>query len=199
MPPSLPHAAKVTRLRRLSHLLDKAIPIPGTKLRFGLDPIIGLLPGGGDTVTGALSAYIVVEAARMGVPRNILGQMVGNILLDSAVGSIPVLGDLFDVGWKANVKNMVLLEKHLNLNLENKQVDRLFVCGLIAVLTLIIIGFATIAVLKLMRYIRQVLKISAHPFPFYLSPFPSHRDYCASLNREPLYYRSSTWMVVATG
>ena len=93
--------SKVHRLRRMSRLLDNAIPIPGTKIRFGLDPILGLLPGGGDSITGGLSAYIVVEAARMGLPREILWKMVGNILLDSFAGTIPVLGDLFDVGLKS--------------------------------------------------------------------------------------------------
>jgi hypothetical protein len=146
MPSSLPHATKVIRLRRISHLLDKAIPIPGTKFRFGLDPILGLLPGGGDTITGALSAYIVVEAARMGVPRPILGQMIGNILLDSLVGLVPVLGDVFDVGWKSNVKNIALLEEYLKLDKTTHKVDRLFLFGLIVLLTSIVIGFGLIAV-----------------------------------------------------
>ena len=143
---------KLTRLRRLSKLLDNAIAIPGTQFRFGLDPIIGLLPGGGDTITGGISAYIVVEAARMGVPREILGKMVGNILIDSFAGTIPVIGDLFDVGWKANVKNIELLEKNLDLTEFNQGdrtaetlSDRLFIAGLILLLSLIVIGFAVIA------------------------------------------------------
>ena len=137
--------AKVNRLRRMSRLLDNAIPIPGTKIRFGLDPILGLLPGGGDTVTGGLSAYIVVEAARMGLPRELLWKMVGNILLDSFAGTIPVLGDLFDVAWKSNVKNIELLEKHLDIG-ETTKGDRLFLIGLILLLTLIVLGFAAITV-----------------------------------------------------
>jgi hypothetical protein len=152
------HAAKVARLRRLSHLLDKAIPIPGTKFRFGLDPIIGLLPGGGDTVTGALSAYIVVEAARMGVPREILLQMVGNILLDYSAGLIPVLGDIFDLGWKSNVKNIALLEKHLKLNPTSDRVDYLFLFGLILILAFIVIGFAAITAFILGWLWQQIIK-----------------------------------------
>ena len=143
---------KLARLRRLSKLLDNAIAIPGTKFRFGLDPILGLLPGGGDTITGGISAYIVVEAARMGIPREILGKMVGNILIDSFAGTIPVVGDLFDVGWKSNVKNIELLEKHLDLteftegDLPKPTLsDRLFIAGLILLLILIVVGFATIA------------------------------------------------------
>jgi hypothetical protein len=138
--------AKVNRLRRLSQLLDDAIPIPGTGYRIGIDPLLGLVPGGGDTVAGALGAYIIIEAARMGLPRKVIGQMVGNILLDSVVGSVPILGDLFDIGWKANVRNITLLERHLHLTRHNHK-DRLFLFGLIFLLTIIIIGFATLTVL----------------------------------------------------
>ena len=142
-PATTKQLSKFNRLRRISRLLDNAIPIPGTKIRLGLDPILGLLPGGGDTLSGGLSAYIVVEAARMGVSREIIGKMIGNILLDAIAGTIPVLGDLFDVGWKANVKNIELLEKHLEVA-ENSQNNTLFILGLIALLVLIILGFATI-------------------------------------------------------
>ena len=136
--------SKVIRLRRISRLLDNAIAIPGTKIRLGLDPILGLLPGGGDTITGGISAYIVIEAARMGVPREVLGKMVGNILLDSVAGTIPVVGDLFDVGWKSNVKNIELLEKHLEIA-ETQKSNPLVVISLILLLSLIVVGFAAIA------------------------------------------------------
>ena len=142
---SLPNKqiSKLSKLRRISRLLDNAITIPGTKISFGLDPILGLLPGGGDTITGGIAAYIVVEAARMGIPREILGKMVTNILIDSFAGTVPVVGDLFDVGWKANVKNIELLEKHLDVA-ESGKSDRLFIFGLILLLTLIVLGFAAI-------------------------------------------------------
>lgn len=145
MKTSLPakQISKLSKLRRVSRLLDNAISIPGTKISFGLDPILGLIPGGGDTVTGGIAAYIVVEAARMGIPRDILGKMVGNILIDSFAGTVPVVGDLFDIGWKANVKNIELLEKHLDIA-ESSKSDRLFIFGLILILALIILGFATI-------------------------------------------------------
>jgi Domain of unknown function (DUF4112) len=151
-----PYTTKVNRLRRLSHLLDNAIPIPGTGYRVGIDPILGLLPGGGDTVAGALGAYIIVEAARMGLPRKVVGQMVGNIIFDSLVGIVPVLGDLFDVGWKANVRNIALLEKHLHLTPDNRKSDRLFVIGLIIVLTVIVIGFAALTV-AIIRWLWNVI------------------------------------------
>ncbi len=142
-----PHTTKVNNLRRLSQLLDNAIPIPGTKYRIGIDPILGLLPGGGDTMAGALGAYIVVEAARMGLPRKVVGQMVGNLVFDSVIGTVPVLGDLFDVGWKANVRNIALLEKHLDITANKRKSERLFIFGLIILLTAIVIGFATLTVL----------------------------------------------------
>ncbi len=149
---SAKQVSKISNLRRISRLLDNAIPIPGTKIRFGLDPIIGLLPGGGDTLTGGIAAYIVVEAARMGIPRATVGKMIGNIVIDSLAGTVPVVGDLFDVGWKANIKNMELLEEHLHIAELRKSdraartlADRLFIVGLILLLALIILGFATIA------------------------------------------------------
>ena len=138
--------SKVNRLRRLSHLLDNAIPVPGTSYRIGLDPILGLLPGGGDTVTGAMGAYIIIEAARMGLPRKVIWEMVGNIIFDSVVGIVPVLGDLFDVTWKANVRNIQLLEKHLQLTPKNRKGDRAFIIGLTLLLIVIVLGFASLTV-----------------------------------------------------
>lgn len=148
--------SKLTKLRRVSRILDNAIAIPGTKISFGLDPILGLLPGGGDTVTGGIAAYIVVEAARMGVPREVLWKMVSNILIDSFAGTVPVVGDIFDLGWKANLKNIELLEKHLDLA-ESNQSDRLFIFGLILVLALIVLGFATIAFFTITWFWRLIV------------------------------------------
>ncbi len=137
------HIAKIKKLRRISRVLDNAVTIPGTKFSFGLDPILGLLPGGGDTITGGISAYIVVEAAKMGLPREVLGKMVGNILLDSFAGTIPILGDLFDVGWKSNIKNIELLEKHLEIA-ETGKTNPLLIIGLVLLLAIIVFGFATL-------------------------------------------------------
>lgn len=139
------HAARLQRIRRLSHVLDNAIGIPGTRIRFGLDPLLGLLPGGGDTASAVLSAYIVFEAARFGVPRELLMQMVGNLLLDATVGSVPVLGDLFDVTWKANTRNMALLESHLGTPASQRKVDYAVLIVLAIVLLAFIVGVATIA------------------------------------------------------
>lgn len=139
------------RLRRLSHILDNAIPIPGTSYRIGIDPIIGLLPGGGDFLGTAVSAYIVLEAARLGVPRDTLVQMVWNIIVDTLSGTVPVLGDLVDVTWKANTKNIVLLEEHLKIppSPSRKKVDWLFLGLLFGVLLLVVVGVAAISVMLL--------------------------------------------------
>lgn len=154
MPKLSSRQRKVTRLHQISFILDKAIRIPGTKWTIGLDPILGLIPGGGDTIAGALSAYIIWESARMGVSHNVIGQMVANVLLDSVAGSVPVLGDVFDVTWKANVRNIALLEEHLHLTPENKKVNRLFLIGLSVILVLIIVGF-TLLTLALVTWLWQ--------------------------------------------
>jgi hypothetical protein len=97
----------------MSRLLDNAFTIPGTNYRFGLDAIIGLVPGLGDAVGALFSGYLVLQASRLGAPRAVVTRMVANVALDTVVGWVPVLGDLFDVAWKSNVRNMALLEEHL--------------------------------------------------------------------------------------
>lgn len=112
-----PHTQHVTvlsedRLRRLnwlSSILDTALPIPGTSYRIGLDGIVGLIPGIGDPAGAVLSSYVIFESARVGAPKRLLLRMIGNVALESLVGVIPLLGDLFDFGWKANVRNLALL------------------------------------------------------------------------------------------
>ncbi|NJN56378.1 MAG: DUF4112 domain-containing protein [Leptolyngbyaceae cyanobacterium SL_5_9] len=142
-----PRYTSLQRLRQLSHVLDNAIPIPGTGYRIGLDPILGLLPGAGDTVAGVLSAYIVVEAARMGIPRETLVRMVSNIVLEVVLGSVPLLGDVFDATWKANARNITLLESHVDMPQTGRKGDRLFLILLILGLAVVVIGFATFSVL----------------------------------------------------
>ncbi|WP_343067738.1 DUF4112 domain-containing protein [Halobellus ruber] len=104
---------RLARVRRLSRALDSAVTVPRTDIRIGLDPIVGLLPGVGDVVPTAASAYIVAEAAALGVPRATLARMCLNLLVDAVVGSIPLLGDAFDVVWRANDRNVRLLEARL--------------------------------------------------------------------------------------
>lgn len=105
--------ATLRRIRSLSRLLDNSIRLPFINYRIGWDVIIGLVPGVGDLVGTALSTYIIVEAARLGATRGVLARMVFNVMVETVVGSIPILGDVFDAIWKANVRNMRLLERSL--------------------------------------------------------------------------------------
>lgn len=98
---------------RLVRLLDDGFRVPGTDLRFGLDPIVGLLlPGAGDAITGAGAAALFLAALRAGVPTVVLIRMMMNIVVDVVVGSVPILGDLFDAGFKANRRNLDLIESY---------------------------------------------------------------------------------------
>lgn len=128
------------RLRTLTHVLDNAIPIPGTPYSIGLDPLLGLFPAGGDIAGAALSAYIVISSAKLGLPQESLVRMVLNILLEVFVGTVPVLGDLFDVAWKANVKNMELLDTHIKSPHKGKKADKWFVLMLMGGLMLAVVG-----------------------------------------------------------
>lgn len=122
---------QLERLRRLARLLDSAVQIPGTRFRFGLDPIIGLVPGIGDVIAAIFSTYIVYQGARLGASRSILIRMLGNVGVDTLVGEIPLLGDLFDFGWKSNTRNIALLEQHLQRPATAKAASRrmLFLLG----------------------------------------------------------------------
>lgn len=113
-PNPVTHTKSVAIARRLAHLTDRAIRVPFTRFEFGLDAILGLFPGSGDATGAVMSAYVVVVAAREGVSGPTLLRMLGNIALETVVGMVPVLGDLFDAGWKANVKNVRLLDEHLD-------------------------------------------------------------------------------------
>jgi len=104
---------QLERLRTVSRLLDSAFVIPGTRYRFGFDALIGLVPGLGDAASAIFSGYIILQASRLGAPKSVVTRMIGNVALDTLVGWVPVLGDLFDVAWKSNLRNMALLETHL--------------------------------------------------------------------------------------
>ncbi|HJR64123.1 MAG TPA: DUF4112 domain-containing protein [Gemmatimonadaceae bacterium] len=132
------HAPPATRA--LSRLLDEAIRIPGTNIRVGLDPLLGLVPGLGDVVGGALSGYVIILASRHGAPPSVLTRMLGNVLIDSVVGSVPVLGDLFDVGWKANSRNLALLDRHLEQPSVARRSSRAVLAAVLVALALAVAG-----------------------------------------------------------
>ncbi|RYZ56418.1 MAG: DUF4112 domain-containing protein [Proteobacteria bacterium] len=136
-------------IKRLAYYLDSAIPIPGTKMRIGLDPIIGLIPGVGDAVTSLISTYIVLTAMQLKVSRWTLVRMVFNIVIESVVGIIPIVGDFFDAYWKSNERNRILLEKNM-ANPAAKSADMLFIIFTVLVLIAILIGtgWAAIALVQ---------------------------------------------------
>ena len=110
----LPSQTVAHNLERVAWLMDRAIKIPGTNITVGLDALLGLLPIGGDAMTGLVQAALVLVVLKhYRVPRAVAARMVGNVLLDIAIGAIPILGDLFDVVFKANTANLKLLEKVL--------------------------------------------------------------------------------------
>ena len=103
----------VRRLDALATLMDAAIVIPGTNTRMGLAGVIGLVPGVGDLIGGAISSYIVWEARQLGVPRWLIARMLVNVAIETSVGAISLLGDMFDIMFKANLKNVALLKHYL--------------------------------------------------------------------------------------
>jgi hypothetical protein len=148
---SSPHEGQLlqlARLRSISDLWDRALGIPGTKWRVGLESVVGLLPVGGDVVGLGISIYILWQVVQFNLPKTILVRMVFNIAIDALVGSVPILGDLFDVTWKANTKNVNLLESHLQQPSQSHRADRRFLWllfgGLLLVLLILLASSAMI-------------------------------------------------------
>ena len=121
-------------LDMLSHLLDDFIRIPGTNIRFGLDGIVGLIPGIGDIVGGVASCIIILAAWARGVPKVVLARMVANVGIEVLVGAVPVLGDMFDIAWKANRRNYGLLTGSLEEPVQQRKRSWIFFALLCAAL-----------------------------------------------------------------
>ncbi len=141
------------RSQALARFLDESISIPGTSFKIGWDFIIGLIPGVGDLLASLLSTYIVAQALEQGVPRATVFRMVWNILVETVIGSVPFLGDLFDAAWKSNVKNAKLLETALQDGNRVRKKDVLFMVLVIGGLVLLAVaaGAFGLAVLKVLR------------------------------------------------
>jgi hypothetical protein len=101
------------KIRKIAKLLDTAIGIPGTKFRIGLDPILGLIPGGGDLITAGISAYMIYLATSFGLEKKELNKMIANIAIETTIGFVPIAGDIFDAYFKANIRNLEILENHI--------------------------------------------------------------------------------------
>ena len=126
-------------LDMLSHLLDDFIHIPGTPIRFGLDGIMGLVPGIGDVLGGLASTVIIVAAWARGVPKVTLVRMVANLGIEVFIGAVPVLGDVFDIAWRANRRNYALLEGSLAEPTEVTRRSWIFFAGLCVVLLILVL------------------------------------------------------------
>jgi hypothetical protein len=132
-------------LRKWAVLLDSAFRLPGTQMRFGLDPIVGLLPGAGDLVTAFFSVMILLHSVRLKVPKVVIARMLLNTGLDLLVGAVPLLGDLFDAGFKANLRNLVLLERHAVRGVRPSTSDYVFVGVCLTIL--LIVGVTPVVIL----------------------------------------------------
>src|SRR3954466_1300660 len=147
---------ELERLRTLSRLLDSAFVIPGTKYRVGLDAIVGLVPGIGDAIGAIFSLYIVFQAARMGVPRATLARMLGNVGVDTIIGEIPLLGDLFDAGFKSNIKNVSLIEQHVQRPASGKAQSRRVLILLGVGLLALLVGIVALGVVVAELVLRSI-------------------------------------------
>ena len=135
-------------LRRWAVLLDSQFRVPGTRFRFGLDAILGLIPGLGDITTPAFSAMLLVQAVRMRLPFVVQARMVANAALDMLLGLVPIVGDLVDIGWKANLRNLALLERHARPGVPPARSDYIVV-----MLWIIVLAFVAMAPIVLLVYL----------------------------------------------
>jgi hypothetical protein len=137
----------LARARRITRLLDSAASVPGTGIRFGLDPILGLVPGLGDIAGAALAGYMVILAQRLGAPRAVVLRMLANVAVDTCGGTVPLLGDAFDVAFKSNTRNLALLERSLERPTQTARTSRFLVAASIVGLAMLSAGALLIGVL----------------------------------------------------
>jgi hypothetical protein len=143
---------RIRKLRSLANLFDSAIPLPGG-FRVGLDPIIGLIPFLGDAVGAVVAVTILSEATSLGVPRTVLWRMIGNVLIDSVFGVVPFLGDLFDFAFKANSRNVDLLERYHLDPQGTQRSSRSFLVGASLLTVVILIGIPALIVYGIVQLI----------------------------------------------
>ena len=139
---TIDRAQRIDFLRRWSWLMDSAYRVPGTSIRFGWDPIVGLIPGVGDAATASFAVAVLYHAYRLGVPRVVLARMMLNTLIDLAAGLVPFAGDVADMAWKSNTLNLALLERHERPGTEPSSGD-----WAVVLLAVVVIGGALALVL----------------------------------------------------
>lgn len=156
MPPDADVSARTReQLKALAWLLDSSIRLPGG-FRIGVDALLGLVPFLGDAAGVLLSGFIVSRAARLGVPRSILLRMVLNVAVEALVGLIPIAGDIFDAAWKANQRNVQLLESHLNAPHETARSSRRLVSVVLLLLLVLMLLMTTLSML----FVKYVMNIA---------------------------------------
>jgi len=128
---------RIEALRQVARLLDSAVPVPGTSFRFGLDPIIGLIPAIGDLVSPLFTLGILFQARELGISRVVQLRMVFNVAIDVLTGFVPLIGDLFDFAWKSNIRNMALLDRHAYEEHSASAGDWIFVAMCVVLLAVI--------------------------------------------------------------
>ena len=140
------------RVRTLARLLDSVVRIPGTNATLGLDAILGLVPGLGDVAGAALSGYIILAAAQAGAPTSVISRMLLNVGVDTLIGVVPLAGDLFDVAWRANMRNAALLDRHLAAPVATRRSSGAVVAAVVGGVVLLgVVGAAlTVAVVRLL-------------------------------------------------
>jgi hypothetical protein len=144
--PSRVESPRLDGARAIARLLDDIVRVPGTNIRVGLDPLLGLVPGLGDVVAGTMAGYLILLAARLGAPKVVLARMLGNVAIDSILGAVPFLGDLFDIGFKANRRNLALLDEYAARPREARASSAVFVALLLLALIVIVGGVLWLAV-----------------------------------------------------
>jgi len=147
----MPPNDSLRRVQIVASVLDDAIRVPGTDIRFGIDPLVGLVPGLGDLLGGAASAYIILEAARAGAPPSVLARMALNVGVDTLVGGLPVVGDLFDFAWKSNARNVKLLAGHLETPTRTRRASTALVVALLAAIALLAVGVSVLGIYLIKR------------------------------------------------
>ena len=147
---------QVARTRRLAQVWDAALRVPGTPFAIGLDPLLGLVPGVGDALGAGVALWIVLQAARLGASASTLLQMLGNVAIDALIGAVPVAGDVFDFAWKANLRNVALLERHIADPTAARRASTLWLTVIGGTLVLLLAGAVALGVIALRAVLRIV-------------------------------------------
>lgn len=153
-PPSPTPYEDLKWLDAVSDLLDTRYRIPGTNIRFGADFLLGLIPVAGDTITFGISGLLVLVMARKGASGMVLFKMIGNIVLDAVVGAIPILGDLFDLGYKANRRNLHLLEEHYKEGRHQGSAR-----GAVLLVALVLLGLFVLSIFVIWRIFSELIQL----------------------------------------